>query len=88
MSPRARIASSTASPLSPGSIRSSTTRSVAIGVHDLDRRLTVADHRHDMAVALQVQPQQVTEAWFVLDDEDPGVRWHRPHASGRGMQES
>ena len=27
-------------------------------------------------VALEIEPEELAEAWFVLDDQDPGARDH------------
>ena len=88
VSPRSRIAASTASPLRPGSMRSRTTRSTGSDLEGGERRRPVADDRHRMPVALEVEAQDLGEARFVLDDQDPGAGDHASHRSGAPVKES
>ena len=53
-----------------------------------ESRRPVADGRHLMPVALQVEPKELGQTRLVLDDQDPGARDHRPHRSRTHVKES
>ena len=72
----------------PGSIRSSTTRSTGSRFERGERRRPVADDRHRVPVALEVEAQELGEARLVLDDQDPGAGDHASHPSGTPVKES
>ena len=59
-----------------------------VGLDRLDRGPAVADDRDRVAVALEIQAQQLAEARLVLDDQDPRVRGHGSHRSRAHVQES
>ena len=60
----------------------------ASALDGLDRRAAVTDDGDRVAVALEVEAQEVAEARLVLDDQDPGARRHGPHPSRADVQES
>ncbi len=60
----------------------------AVRLDRIDRGSAIADDRHRVAVALEIEPQQLAEARLVLDDQDPRVRRHASHPSRAHVQES
>ena len=59
-----------------------------VGIDRRDRRPPVADDRHRVAVALEVEPQELGQPRLVLDDQDPGARRPCGHPSRAPVKES
>ena len=47
-----------------------------LGVEGRDRHAAVGHDADGVPVALEIEPEELAEAWFVLDDQDPGARDH------------
>ena len=60
----------------------------AVGLDGLDRGPAVTDDGDRVAVALQVEAQQLAKARLVLDDQDPRGVGHGSHPSRADVQES
>ena len=59
-----------------------------LGVEGRDRGTAVADDRDGVPVALEIEPQELAEAWFVLDDQDPGAARPWAHPSRAPIKET
>ena len=88
MAPRSRIAREDGLAGQAGQHQVEDDQVDRFGVEGGDRRVPVADDGDGMPVALEVEPQQVGETRFVLDDQDPGAGDHATHRSPTPVKES